>query len=102
MPGLSPCSCAETATALVPEPGSVAHGTFKPYDEVVPYSKRQLVTVAPLGLTLAFRVAEVRVSALAALVSTLGGLGSAFSVWMLASAGLLSRVSASRRLRAFS
>src|SRR5437763_10638012 len=78
--GARPSTSADTATALVPEPGSEAHGTLEPYADVLPYSKRHLPTVAPLGLTLAFSVAEVEVSAVAELVSTLGALGSVVNV----------------------
>jgi hypothetical protein len=71
---------AETATALVPDPGAGVHEALDPYEVVVPYSSLHSVTSSPLGLTLAFRVAVVWVADEAAFVTTVGALGSVLSV----------------------
>ena len=46
----------------------------------MPYSNLHSLTSPPLGLTVAFSVAVVWVTAEAALVTTVGGLGSVLSV----------------------
>jgi len=58
--GVRAVSFADTATGLVPDPGSDLHGAFDPYLVLVPYSNSHSVTFCPSGLTLAFRVAEVK------------------------------------------
>jgi hypothetical protein len=71
---------AETATGLVPDPGAGVHEALDPYEFVVPYSSLHSVTLAPLGFTLAFRVALVWVIDDAFSVTTTGALGSVLSV----------------------
>ena len=46
----------------------------------MPYSNSHFVTSPPLGLTVAFSVAVVAVTAEAAVVTTVGALGSVLSV----------------------
>ena len=55
---------AETATGVVPDPGGGVHGALGPYELLGPYSSLQSLTSPPLGLTLAFSVAVVCVTAL--------------------------------------
>ncbi len=59
---------ADTVTGLDPDPGRLEHDTFDPYLVLVPYSTSHSVTFCPLGFTLAFRVAEVWVSRVTALL----------------------------------
>lgn len=76
-----PDTDADTATGLLPDPGSEEHGTLNPYDVEVPYSKWQSLTPPSLGLTVAFNVAEVGVTDDTAPVTTAGAFGSAVNVW---------------------
>ena len=76
----SPVNDADTATGLLPEPGEGVHGALDPYEVVVPYSSSHLLTGPPLGLTVAFNVAVVWVTADAAFVTTAGAFGSVVSV----------------------
>src|SRR5271165_644808 len=79
--GLSPATAADTSTGLVPEPGlDGVQGTVDPKDFVSPYSNSHLLTSPPLGLTVAFSVAEVCVTDEAALVTTVGAFGSVLKV----------------------
>ena len=55
----------------------------------MPYSNLQSLTLDPLGLTVAFSVAVVWVTALAGLVSTVGGSVGGGSVLKLSSSPLL-------------
>jgi hypothetical protein len=78
--GVRPVSAADTATAVSTEPGSELHGALDPYETVPPYSSLHSLTSPPFGFTVAFSVAAVCVTAEAAFVSTVGGLGNVFSV----------------------
>ena len=71
---------AETATGLVPLPGSVMHFSTFPYPVPVPHSNLQSVTFPPLGLTVAFSVADVLAISVAFSVTTVGAFGSVLSV----------------------
>src|ERR1039458_1279342 len=71
---------AETATALVPDPGEGVHEALDPYEFVVPYSSLHSVTSMPLGFTLAFNVVVVCVSDDAFSVTTVGAFGSVSNV----------------------
>src|SRR5215471_3308174 len=71
---LRPVIAAETDTALEPAPGAGLQGAVLPDGSVVPYSKVQLLTSLPLGLTFPFSVAVVWVIELAGSVSTLGAM----------------------------
>ncbi len=66
--GVRPTMDADTVTGLVPDPGSDLHGAFDPYLVLVPYSNSHSVTFCPSGFTLAFRVAEVWVRKVTALL----------------------------------
>src|SRR6478609_8312566 len=67
---------AETATAAVPAPGNTEHGATCPSSAVGPHSNVQPLTATPLGLTVAFRTADVAVRFVADLVTTVGGGGA--------------------------
>src|SRR5438445_754713 len=56
------------------------HSTLLPYAELVPYSKRQSLTGAPLGFTDAYRAAELRVTEAAPSVRAVGAIGSTANV----------------------
>jgi hypothetical protein len=63
VPPLSPVRAADTGTGVFPDPaGSVAHDAVFPDGRLVPYSNVHLVTLAPSGLTVPFRVALVSVT----------------------------------------
>src|SRR5215471_15860096 len=84
---LRPVIAAETDTALEPAPGAGLQGAVLPDGSEVPYSKVQLLTSLPLGLTFPFSVAVVWVIELAGSVSTPGA--------MITSAAVLNSPSAS-------
>jgi hypothetical protein len=73
-----PVTGADTATALVPltRRSEEQETGADLYSVVVPYSNLHSVTSPPLGLTVAFSVAVVWVTALAFSLTTVGGLGS--------------------------
>ena len=50
---------ADTATALLPDPGDGVHDTLDPYDAELPYSSLQSLTDPPFGSTIAFNIAAV-------------------------------------------
>jgi len=78
---MRPVADADTPTALSPpDCGVELHGTLFSDGLVGPYSNLHSLIVPPLGLTVAFTVAEVRVTEDAGLVSTVGGLGSVVNV----------------------
>jgi hypothetical protein len=74
---------ANTATGACPVPGDGVHGALDPYEVDVPYSSSHLLTSPSLGLTVAFKLAEVCVIPDAASVATVGELGSVLNVWSL-------------------
>jgi hypothetical protein len=70
VPGFSRVSERETLTGPVPEPALLAL-VFKPWLDVVPYSKIQLVA-CPFGVTVPLSLADVGVTEVAARVTTAG------------------------------
>jgi hypothetical protein len=69
---------ADTATGVEPAPGNAEHGTGgERYPAVSPYSNLHSVTFSPSGFTVAFRVAEVCVIAVALPVTTVGSTANA-------------------------
>jgi hypothetical protein len=77
---LKPVTAADTDTAELPEPGAGEHGALDPYAVLVPYSNEHTLTSPEFGLTVAFKAADVWVTADAASVTTVGGFGNVFSV----------------------
>ena len=71
---------ADTATALLPEPGDGTHGALAPYEVEMPYSSLHSLTTPPFGLTLAFNIADVCATLDAGSVVTVGAFGSVFRV----------------------
>jgi hypothetical protein len=75
---LKPETAADTATALLPDPGDGVHGALDPYELDVPYSSLHSLTSPPFGLTLPFNVAADWVTPDAGSVTTVGGLAKVF------------------------
>ena len=74
-------TAADTATGLSPDPGSGEHGDgLIRSRSCVPYSNLHSLTSPPLGFTVAFSVAVVWATDEAALVTTVGALGSVLNV----------------------
>jgi hypothetical protein len=80
---LRPVTAADTATALLPDPGDGAHVVLDPYDVEVPYSSLQSLTDPPLGFTVALSDAAVCAIDDAVSVAAVGGFGSVWKVWSL-------------------
>ena len=80
---IKPERSADTATGDVPAPTDCAQGTDDPNDVVGPYSKWQLVTVAPFGLTTPFNVVEDDVMLVASAINARGGSGVAWIVQLV-------------------
>src|SRR5207253_2405396 len=72
--GSSPPTVADTDNELVPEPGEGVHGAVETDAVDMPYSNLHSLTWPPFGLTVAFSVAPVFVTAVAASVVTVGAL----------------------------
>ena len=77
---LKPDTAADTATALLPDPGDGVHGALEPYELDAPYSSLHSVTSPPFGLTVPFNVADVCATDDAGSVTTVGAFGNVFSV----------------------